>query len=153
MIKICPVTILPLCNIYRLHPTRFPCQQDSLGKNTGVGCHALLQRIFPTEGSNLCLLHLLSWQADSLQLAPPGKPHFPCASLWKVRKSQLLLCVFTQRSWQGHLVKFSIMGEIPHMATALIFLGTLLSLSGDCHYFLLFCVCVFHLLSCFIQAC
>ena len=24
--------------------------EDSLGKNTGVGCHALLQRIFPTQG-------------------------------------------------------------------------------------------------------
>ena len=30
------------------------------GKNTGVGCHFLLQRIFPTQGSNLSLLH---WQA------------------------------------------------------------------------------------------
>ena len=27
------------------------------GKNTGVGCHFFLQEIFPTEGSNLCLLH------------------------------------------------------------------------------------------------
>ena len=35
-------------------------------------------------------------------------------------------------------MKFSISGEIPQMATALCFLGTLLSLSGDCHYFLLF---------------
>ena len=25
---------------------------DSLGKNTGMGCHALLQGIFPTKGSN-----------------------------------------------------------------------------------------------------
>ena len=31
---------------------------DSPGKNTGVGCRALLQRIFPTQGSNLGLLHL-----------------------------------------------------------------------------------------------
>ena len=30
---------------------------DSPGKNTGVGCHALLQGIFPTQGSNLGLLH------------------------------------------------------------------------------------------------
>ena len=30
---------------------------DSPGKNTGVGCHALLQRIFPTQGLNLSLLH------------------------------------------------------------------------------------------------
>ena len=30
--------------------------------------------IFPTQGSNLCLLHLLNWQAGSLPLAPRGKP-------------------------------------------------------------------------------
>ena len=29
---------------------------DSLGKNTGVGCHALLQGTFPTQGSNPHLL-------------------------------------------------------------------------------------------------
>ena len=47
------------------------CPWDSPGKNFGVGCHALLQGIFPTQGSNSCLLH---WQAGSLPLAPPGKP-------------------------------------------------------------------------------
>ena len=30
---------------------------DSPGKNTGVGCHALLQGIFPTQGLNPGLLH------------------------------------------------------------------------------------------------
>ena len=30
---------------------------DSPGKNTGVGCHALLQRIFPPQGSNPGLPH------------------------------------------------------------------------------------------------
>ena len=34
-------------------------------KNTGVGCHFLLQGIFLTQGSNL---HLLHWQMDSLPL-------------------------------------------------------------------------------------
>ena len=38
------------------------------------GCHALLQGIFLTQGSNLCLLHLLHWEAGPLRLAPPGKP-------------------------------------------------------------------------------
>ena len=33
-----------------------------LGKNTGVGCHALLQGIFPTQGSNSHLLHLLHYK-------------------------------------------------------------------------------------------
>ena len=31
--------------------------RDSLGENTGVGCHALLQGIFPTQGWNPGLLH------------------------------------------------------------------------------------------------
>ena len=31
--------------------------RDSQGKNTGVGCHGLLQGIFPTQGSNPGLLH------------------------------------------------------------------------------------------------
>ena len=58
------------------------CPGDSPGKNTGVGCHALLQGIFPNQGSNLCLLCLLHWQLRFfLPLTPPGKLqghiHFP----------------------------------------------------------------------------
>ena len=34
-------------------------QRNFSGKNTGAGCHALLQGIFQTQGLNLCLLHLL----------------------------------------------------------------------------------------------
>ena len=44
------------------------------GKNTGMGCHFLLQGIFLSPGSNLHLLCLLHWQAGSLPLAPSGKP-------------------------------------------------------------------------------
>ena len=52
-----------------LQPTRLLCPWDSPGKNTGVGCHFLLQGIFPIQGSNLCLLSLLHWQAHSLSLS------------------------------------------------------------------------------------
>ena len=45
---------------------------DSLGKNTGVGCHALLQGVFSTQGSNPGLN--LALQVDSLLTEPPGKP-------------------------------------------------------------------------------
>ena len=41
------------------------------GKNTGMGCHFLLQGIFLTQGSNPCLLN---WQADSLSLSNQGSP-------------------------------------------------------------------------------
>ena len=54
-----------------LSPTRLLCPWDSPGKDTGVGCHSLLQGIFPTQGSKL---HLLHWQVGSLSLGPPGKP-------------------------------------------------------------------------------
>ena len=59
---------------YGLSPTRLLCPCDSPGKNSGVGCHALLQGIFLTQESNLRLLRLLHWQAGSLPLAPLGKP-------------------------------------------------------------------------------
>ena len=52
-----------------LQPTRLLCLGDSPGKNTGAGCHFLLQGIFPTQGSNLCLLCLLHWPAVSSPLA------------------------------------------------------------------------------------
>ena len=42
---------------HRWQPTRPLCPWDSPGKNTGVGCHFLLQGIFPTQGSNPGLLH------------------------------------------------------------------------------------------------
>ena len=36
---------------------RLLCPWDSPGKNIGVGCHILLQGIFPIQGSNPGLLH------------------------------------------------------------------------------------------------
>ena len=40
-----------------LQPPRLLCPWNPPGKNTGVGCHFLLQGIFPTQGSNPGLLH------------------------------------------------------------------------------------------------
>ena len=47
---------------------------DSPGNNTGLGCHALLQGIFPTQGLNLHFLRPFHWQGSSLPLVPLGKP-------------------------------------------------------------------------------
>ena len=57
-----------------LYPARLLCPWDSPGKHTGVGCHFLLQGIFPTQGLNPSLLRLLHWQVGSLPPTPPGKP-------------------------------------------------------------------------------
>ena len=46
----------------------------SPGENTGVGCHALCQGIFPTQGWSPPLLRLLRLQAGSLPLATLDKP-------------------------------------------------------------------------------
>ena len=63
------ITILLACSVisssllpHGLQPTRLLCPWDSPSKNTGVGCHFLLQGIFLTQGSNPHLLHLLPWQ-------------------------------------------------------------------------------------------
>ena len=61
---------------YGLYPTRLLSPWDSPGTNTGVGCHVLLPGIFPIQGSKLCLLCFLHWQASSLPLASPGKPQY-----------------------------------------------------------------------------
>ena len=48
-----------------------PCPWDSPGKNTGVGCHALFQGIFLTQGTSPAAPAL---QVDSLLLSHQGNP-------------------------------------------------------------------------------
>ena len=55
-------------------PTRLLCAWDSPGKNNRVGCHALLQGIFLTQGWKL-ELGFPAFQVDSLPTEPSGKPH------------------------------------------------------------------------------
>ena len=55
-----------------LQPTRLLCPWDFPGKNTGVGCHFLLQGIFPTQGSNSGLLHC---RQILYHLRHQGSPH------------------------------------------------------------------------------
>ena len=60
----CPTLLKPR----GLQPSRLPSPWNAPGKNGGVGCHFLLQGIFPTQGSNPPLSCLLPWQVDSLSL-------------------------------------------------------------------------------------
>ena len=57
-----------------LQPSRLLCPWDFSGKNTGVGCHVLLQKIFPTQGMNPHLLWLLHLPVDPLPLSHLGSP-------------------------------------------------------------------------------
>ena len=53
----CSVSRVRLCNLMDCSLPGSSVQRHSPGKNTRVDCHALLQGIFPTEGSNPGLLH------------------------------------------------------------------------------------------------
>ena len=76
----CVCLVAQLCLTLRPHglqPARLLCPWDSPSRNTGVGCHALLQGIFPTQGSNPGLLHCrqilyqLSHQGSPILVALP----------------------------------------------------------------------------------
>ena len=56
-----------------LQPAGLLCPWDFPGKNTGVGCFALLQGIFPTQGPNPRFLCLLHGHTDSFPHAVPEK--------------------------------------------------------------------------------
>ena len=82
---------LYVCSVAQLCPTLCDLRDCSLpsssvwgiftSKNTGVGCHFLLQGIFPTHGLNPCLLLVLHWQADSLPLSHVGIPYLAALGL------------------------------------------------------------------------
>ena len=81
---LCVCTCVSTLSCFRLFGTpwtgarKAPLSTKSSGKNTGVGCHFLFQRIFSTQGSNSCLLHVLHWQVGSLPAEPPVKTYDVC---------------------------------------------------------------------------
>ena len=66
-------SFLTLCTPMDCSPLGSSVHGDSPGENIGVGCHALLQGIFPTQGLNPGLphcrwiLHRLSHQGSPCQ--------------------------------------------------------------------------------------
>ena len=110
----CPCLVAKSCLFWPhgLQHARRLCPRDSPGKNTGVGYHSLLQGIFPTQGSNLGLLH---WQVNSLL---PGKPKLisfcyqRCSgkycesseefSLWTQRCGASVYRMTVMSAWESH---------------------------------------------------
>ena len=83
---------------HRRQPTRFPCSWDSPGKNTGVGCHFLLQCMKVKSESEVA--QLCPSLRDPMDCSPPGSSipgilqartlewgaiSFPSAWKWKVK--------------------------------------------------------------------
>ena len=89
-----------------LHPhglqlARLLCPWNSPGKNPGVGCHALLQGIFPTQRLNLGLLHCrqipysLSHQGNPRQRLKVSKTSSTFANI-RVSSASLSLSYFSR---------------------------------------------------------
>ena len=94
---------LILCDQMDCSPPGSSLHGDSPGKNTGVGCHALLQGIVPTQESNWGLLHCrwilyqLSYQGSPSQHLPnikwpsiirqPQGKACGCNEEWKEQKA------------------------------------------------------------------
>ena len=94
----CAQSCLTLCNPMDCSLPRSYVHGDSPGKNNGVSCHALVQEIFPTQGSNSEFEpRSPTLQADCLPSEPP----------WKLKNTgvgsvSLLQRIFpTQLSYQG----------------------------------------------------
>ena len=92
--SMCLVTqsCLTLCDPMDCSPSGSSVYRDSPGKTTGVGCHALLQGISPTQGSNpgvplcRCILYLLSHQETYFQ-----RTHLTPNNCFKI---YILICIY-----------------------------------------------------------
>ena len=97
---------LTLCNLTQ--QTRLLCPWNSPGKNIGVDSHAILQGIFPTQGSNFSLPHC----RQILPSEPPEKPKiyantifnsiYTICNSWTVAcQGPLSVSFFRQEYWSG----------------------------------------------------
>ena len=80
------------------------CSWTFPDKNTGVGCHFLLQGIFPTQKLDPSLLCLLYWQVDSLPLCHLGNPIIYACSLSKRKALMLFKRQQTTRTWMHNVM-------------------------------------------------
>ena len=62
----------PTLRPHRRQPTRLPCPWDSPGKNTGVGCHFLLQRMKVKSESKVA--QSCPTLSDPMDCSLPGSP-------------------------------------------------------------------------------
>ena len=73
---------LTLCHPNGLEPSRLLCQWNFPGRNTGVGCHFLLQGSSQHRDQSVSPMSLvLAGRFSTIE--PPGKP------LWSTKKSKL----------------------------------------------------------------
>ena len=99
--QLCPT----LCNPTGYSLPGSSVHGDSPGENTGVGCHALLQGVFPPQGSNPGLPHCR--QIDALPSEPPGKPAITAYILLIIKSPDIGTCSLEAKlpPFENHCVK------------------------------------------------
>ena len=91
-LQLCPT----LCDPMNCSPPDFLYPWDFPDKNTGVGCHFLLQGISQLKDQTCHLLCLLHWQTDTLPLAPQY-PYFRHIFIY------LGMYLNVHKAWANHL--------------------------------------------------
>ena len=87
----CPTLCDPVDHI----PPGSVCPWDFPGKNTGVGCHFLLQEIYPTQELNLGLQHC---RQILFQLSYKGSSYDPAIPLLSVYPEKTTIVSFNHNS-------------------------------------------------------
>ena len=91
---------LTILRPHGLQPIKLLCLQGFPGKNTGVGCHFLLQGIFPTQ------MPPLHWQVDSLPLThQEAQPYLLMQQIFSLGMICKILVTFSIRSLQNTRVR------------------------------------------------
>ena len=118
-----------LCDPMDCSPSGYSVHGDSAGKNTGMGCHALFQRVFLTQGSNpglsncrQILYHLshqlspriLEWVAYPFSRGPSPPRNWTGVSCiagrfftsWATREAFFFFFFHFSEEWYLHLLSF-----------------------------------------------
>ena len=89
---VCVCLVTQLClTPYNTMDCRLLCPWESPGKNTRVGCHALLQGILPTQGLNPGVPHC-RWYTHTHTLSPILTP--ACSWYYELYQKNPLNCSF-----------------------------------------------------------
>ena len=116
-----------LCATLGQQPTRLLCPRDSPGKNTGVGCHFLLQCMHACEVASVA--------SDSMRPhgQQPTRLLCPRDSLGKntgVGCHTLIRKIMAS----GPITSWQIDGETVETVAVFIFLGSKITADGDCSH-------------------
>ena len=92
---------------HRYQPTKLPCPWDSPGKNTGVGCHFLLQCMKVKSESEV--VQLCPTLHDPVDCNLPGSLVHGILQARVLEWGAIAFSIFTiSATWEGHTVLHSI---------------------------------------------